>query len=305
MNKIALAIHGGAGTIFRSQMTPALEAEYRNGLETALTAGWNVLENGGSSLSAVEAAVVSLEDFPLFNAGRGSVFTHEGAQEMDACIMDGHLLRAGGVAFVKNIKNPVSLARLVMKHTEHVLLAGEGANQFADQMGVDTAPDEYFFTEHRWLQLQEAIAEGRVQLDHGSGKPIGTVGAVACDSRGRLAAATSTGGMTNKKFGRVGDTPIVGAGTYADKTCAVSCTGHGEYFMLGVAAYDVAARMKYKGSSLEEAARETIDQMTSINGEGGLIAVDSEGNITLPFNSEGMYRASVSSEGSRSIEIYR
>jgi beta-aspartyl-peptidase (threonine type) len=312
-------------------MTPALEAEYRGGLETALKIGWEILEKGGSSLDAVEATVCSLEDFPLFNAGRGSVFTHEGKQEMDACIMNGHTLKAGAVAFVKNIRNPVSLARLVMERTEHVLLAGNGANQFAEQTGVATEPDEYFFTEHRWLQLQEAIADGRVQLDHAdkvsspksqapSGhldddrlgtldlghepKALGTVGAVACDTNGHLAAATSTGGMTNKKFGRVGDTPLVGLGNYADETCAVSCTGHGEYFMLGVTAYDVAARMKYKGLSLTDAARETIDHLTKIKGEGGLIAVDINGNVTLPFNSDGMYRGYVTLDGQINVEIY-
>ena len=305
MAKLALAIHGGAGTILRSQMTVELEREYRGGLEAALGAGWAILEKGGSSLDAVEAAVASLEDFPLFNAGRGSVFTHEGKQEMDACIMDGATLKAGAVAFVKNIRNPVKFARLVMERTEHVLLAGEGANQFAEQIGVPAEPDEYFFTEHRWLQLQEAIAEGRVQLDHAAAKPVGTVGAVACDARGNLAAATSTGGMTNKKFGRVGDTPIIGAGNYADNTCAVSCTGHGEYFMLGVTAYDLAARMKYKGLGLEEAARETIDHLTKIGGEGGLIAVDALGNVTLPFNSEGMYRGLVTADGKIETHIYR
>ena len=322
MNKIALAIHGGAGTILRSQMTPDLEREYRKGLETALKAGWSILTSGGSSLDAVETAVASLEDFPLFNAGRGAVFTHEGEQEMDASIMDGSSLKAGAVASVKNIKNPVKLARLVMEQTEHVLLAGEGANQFAEQIGMETAPDEYFFTEHRWLQLQEAMAEGRVQLDHFTAETqrrryeetnpqpatrnpqLGTVGAVACDQNGRLAAATSTGGMTNKKFGRVGDTPLIGSGTYADDLCAVSCTGHGEYFMRAVAAYDVAARMKYKGLGLEEAARETIDHLTKINGEGGLIAVDTHGNITLPFNSEGMYRGSASDDEKLDIGIF-
>ncbi len=332
MAKIALAIHGGAGTILKSQMTPVLEAEYRSGLENALKIGWEILERGGSSLDAVQSTVCSLEDFPLFNAGRGSVFTHEGKQEMDACIMDGHRLKAGAVAFVKNIKNPVSLARMVMERTEHVLLAGDGANQFAEQIGVATEPDEYFFTEHRWLQLQEAIADGRVQLDHadkvsshksqassedldeqrletldlGHGtKALGTVGAVACDTNGHLAAATSTGGMTNKKFGRVGDTPLVGLGNYANETCAVSCTGHGEYFMLGVTAYDVAARMKYKGLSLNDAARETIDHLTEINGEGGLIAVDTNGNITLQFNSDGMYRGYVNVDGQINVEIYK
>lgn len=296
-------------------MTPALEAEYRSGLEIALKSGWEILEAGGSSLDAVEAAVCELENYPLFNAGRGAVFTHEGKVELDAAIMDGHSLKAGAVTFVKNVKNPVKLARLVMERTEHILLAGEGANQFAEEMGVETESDEYFFTEHRWLQLQRALSSGRVTLDHSlSGtdkfttgplvRPIGTVGAVACDKNGYLAAATSTGGMTNKKFGRIGDTPIVGAGTYADDKCAVSCTGHGEYFMLGVAAYDVAARMKYKGLSLEDAARETIDNIGSMNGEGGLIAVDRNGNVTLPFNSEGMYRGFVHTDGRLVTEIY-
>jgi L-asparaginase / beta-aspartyl-peptidase len=322
MTKPLIAIHGGAGTILRSQMTPALETEYRSGLETALRVGWDVLERGGSSLDAVETAVVSLEDFPLFNAGRGSVFTHEGKNEMDAAIMDGSNLMAGAVAFVRNIKNPVRLARLVLERTEHVLLAGDGAIQFAAEMGVEQAPDEYFFTEHRWLQLQDAIADGRIQLDHSKSsppyeggvagglggsltKPIGTVGAVACDLKGRLAAATSTGGMTNKKFGRVGDTAIIGAGTYADETCAVSCTGHGEYFQRGVTAYDVAARMKYKGLNLEDAATETIDSLAAIGGEGGLIAVDTKGNIVLPFNCEGMYRGSIVANGENQISIYR
>ncbi len=305
MAKIALAIHGGAGTILRSQMTPDLEAEYRGGLEKGLHAGWEVLHRGGSSLDAVEAAVVSLEDFPLFNAGRGSVFTHEGKQEMDAAIMNGKDLTAGAVAFVRNIRNPIKLARLVMERTEHVLLAGDGANQFAEQLGVVTEADEYFFTEHRWLQLQEAIARGRVQLDHSTAKPVGTVGAVACDSKGNLAAATSTGGMTNKQFGRVGDTPLIGAGTYADRTCAVSCTGHGEFFMRGVSAYDVAARMDYKGLNLDEAAHETIERLTYIGGEGGLIAVDTNGNVSLPFNCEGMYRGFVGMGGDLHIDIYR
>ena len=332
MAKIALAIHGGAGTILRSQMTEELEREYRSGLEVALKAGWAVLEKGGPSLEAVEAAVVSLEDFPLFNAGRGSVFTSEGKNEMDAALMDGRTLKAGAVAFVRNVRNPIRLAREIMERTEHVLLAGDGANQFAAEVNAEMAPDEYFFTEHRWLQLQDAIAKGRVQLDHstaetprrGAGEATaasgstdiphsefriphskGTVGAVACDSKGHLAAATSTGGMTNKKFGRIGDTPLIGAGTYADELCAVSCTGHGEYFMLGVSAYDVSARMRYKGLSLEDAARETIERLTEIPGEGGLIAVDTHGNVTLPFNSEGMYRGFTTPDGQLHINIYK
>ena len=351
-------------------MTPELEAEYRSGLESALKIGWDILDRGGSSLDAVEAAVTSLEDFHLFNAGRGSVFTHDGKNEMDAAIMDGDKLRAGAVAFVKNVKNPIKLARLVMQRTEHILLAGEGANQFAMQSGVEMADDAYFFTEHRYEQLLRAREEGVIQLDHtaeeqdiieaavehppagglttaetltgvtklgvssphvgngtdGNGatadsqetavtenqrsnirntKPLGTVGAVACDRDGKLAAATSTGGMTNKKFGRIGDTALIGLGTYADDICAVSCTGHGEYFMLGVTAFDVAARMKYKNLSLEEAANETIARLTSIRGEGGLIAVDAKGNVVLPFNLDGMYRGFVGSGGTLNVDIYK
>jgi beta-aspartyl-peptidase (threonine type) len=332
MTKIALAIHGGAGTILKSLMTPELEQEYRTGLETALRKGWEILEKGGSALDCVEETTCSLEDFHLFNAGRGSVFTHEGKNEMDASIMDGSTLKAGAVAFVKNVKNPIKLARLVMDRTEHVLLGGAGANQFALEMGVEMADDAYFYTEHRYEQLLHAREAGVVQLDHTaeetemlsepgamstgqpangtasirSPKPVGTVGAVACDGNGNLAAATSTGGMTNKKFGRIGDTPLIGSGTYADNaTCAVSCTGHGEFFMLGVTAYDVAARMKYGGLDLLAAAGATVDQLTSIGGEGGLIAVDALGNIVLPFNSEGMYRGYVRGNGESRVEIYR
>jgi beta-aspartyl-peptidase (threonine type) len=327
--KIALAIHGGAGTILRSTMTPELEAEYRSGLDEALTRGWNILDRGGSALDCVEETVCSLEDFPLFNAGRGAVFTHEGKNEMDASIMDGRTLKAGAVAFVKNVKNPVKLARLVMERTEHVLLGGAGANQFALEMGVETADDAYFYTEHRYQQLLNAREQGVVELDHTAGapelleenleavtsadtqaairesKPLGTVGAVACDASGNIAAATSTGGMTNKRFGRIGDTPLIGLGTYADNaTCAVSCTGHGEFFMLGVTAYDVAARMKYQGIDLETAARGSIDFLTSIGGEGGLIAVDALGNVTLPFNSDGMYRGWITAGSGSRVEIY-
>src|SRR5215203_181982 len=334
MHKIALAIHGGAGTILRSTMTPELEQEYRAGLEDALTAGWEVLSKGGSALDAVEVSACTLENFHLFNAGRGSVFTHDGKNEMDASIMDGRTLDAGAVAFLRNVKHPIKLARLVMERTPHILLAADGANQFAKEMGVEFAPDEYFFTEHRWQQLLRARDEGVVQLDHTaeevellenergtrnaeSGAPNsdvdgpspsittdrnphsafriphskGTVGAVACDAGGNLAAATSTGGMTNKKFGRVGDTALIGAGTYAENaTCAISCTGHGEYFMSGVTAYDVAARMKYKGLDLGTAANEALEHVTDIGGDGGFIAVDGNGNVVLPFNCEGMYR---------------
>ena len=329
MNTFALAVHGGAGTILRSAMTPELEAEYKRGLEDALRKGWAILEKGGSSMDAVEEAVCGLEDFPLFNAGRGSVFTHEGKNEMDASIMDGKTLRAGAVAFVRNVKNPIKLARLVMERTEHVLLGGAGANQFALEMGVETADDAYFYTQHRYEQLLKAREEGVVELDHTaseqeiieespnplvavdpqsqirSNKPIGTVGAVACDSFGNLAAATSTGGMTNKKFGRIGDTPLIGCGTYADNsTCAVSCTGHGEFFIQGVTAYDVAARMKYQRLSLDAAAGDTIKFLTQIGGEGGLIAVDRNGNMTMPFNSDGMYRGCIRADGKIELAIY-
>jgi beta-aspartyl-peptidase (threonine type) len=343
MSKIAIAIHGGAGTILKSTMTPELEAEYRGGLEDALRVGWEILSRGGSALDAVEETVCSLEDFHLFNAGRGSVFTHDGKNEMDASIMDGRTLDAGAIAFVRNVKHPIKLARLVMEKTPHILLAGEGASEFARELGVEFAPDDYFFTGHRWKQLLHAREEGVVQLDHtgpnaergmrsaesdadgdsdkpGDGKPAtdqsphsafriphskGTVGAVACDADGNLAAATSTGGMTNKKFGRVGDTALIGAGTYADnKTCAVSCTGHGEFFMTGVTAYDVAARMMYKSIELGAAANEALEHLTKIGGEGGFIAVDASGNVVLPFNSDGMYRGFRTAQKS-AINIYR
>jgi beta-aspartyl-peptidase (threonine type) len=333
MKRIALAIHGGAGTILRSEMTAELEREYRQGLQNALKAGWQILKQRGGALEAVEAATVELENFPLFNAGRGAVFTHEGKNEMDACIMDGKRLRAGAVAFVHSVKNPIRLARLVMEKTPHVLLAGRGADEFAREMRVELEDDQYFFTDFRYQQLLKARAQGVVQLDHTpeephlveetvadpkfdlntaaarpaqEQKPMGTVGAVACDFEGSVASATSTGGMTNKKFGRVGDTPLVGAGTYADnQTCAVSCTGHGEFFMLGVTAYDVAARMKYKNLGLSDAAWETIADLTRIGGEGGLIAVDRLGNVALPFNSAGMYRGFVTADGEIRTGIYR
>ena len=329
MNKIALAIHGGAGTILKSEMTAELEREYRNGLKNSLVKGWEILRKNGSALDAVEAATIALENFPLFNAGRGAVFTHEGKNELDAAIMEGANQKAGAVAFVKNVVNPIKLARLVMERTEHILLGGDGANEFAREMNVEFAPDDYFYTEHRYQQLLKAREEGVIQLDHAgeegkkqkakgkseilnsesrilNSKPIGTVGAVACDYAGNLAAATSTGGMTNKKFGRIGDTPIIGAGTYANnRTCAVSCTGHGEFFMKTLAAFDVSARMKYKNLNLETSASEVIENLREIGGEGGLIAVDAFGNVALPFNSDGMYRGFVTANGEMSVEIYR
>ena len=318
MNKIALAIHGGAGTILKSLMNDELESQYKRGLQTALEKGWSILQGGGNALDAVEETVVELENCPLFNAGKGSVFTHDGKNEMDASLMDGKSLEAGAVAFIRNLKNPIRIARFVLEKTPHILLSGQGAMDFATEMNAEFVEDEYFFTEFRWQQLLNAREENVVQLDHTVEEPVlveeilaeekkfGTVGAVACDNKGNLAAATSTGGMTNKKFGRVGDSPIIGAGTFADnETCAVSCTGHGEFFMKTLAAFDVSARMKYQGKKLYEAAFETVEYLRTIGGEGGLIAVDRRGNVALPFNSEGMYRAYIQSDKAAVIEIYR
>ncbi len=306
MKKIAIAIHGGAGTILRSHMTAEKEKMYTSGLQTALNAGYQLLAKGASSLDAVEAAVMELENNPLFNAGKGSVFTHQGTHEMDASIMRGDNLDAGAVAGIQGVKNPIVLARLVMEQTEHVMLCGTGAEAFAQQQSVPMMPPEYFHDSFRHAQWQEALAEDRVQLDHSEGKKFGTVGAVALDMHGNLAAATSTGGMTNKKFGRAGDTPIIGAGTYANnQTCAVSCTGHGEYFIRSVVAYDVSCLMEYRGLSLAEACRIVVhDKLVKLGGEGGLIAVDLQGNLCLPFNSEGMYRGWQSSNESPQVRIY-
>lgn len=290
---IVIAIHGGAGTILRNQMTSEKEAQYKSALEVALNAGYEVLEKGGSSLDAVTAAVCSLEDCPLFNAGKGSVFNHIGNHEMDASIMSGKDLSAGAVSGVRNIRNPVLLARTVMQKSEHVMMSGQGAEDFAKTQGISFESDEYFSTEFRYAQWQQALKEDRIQLDHRDDKKFGTVGAVAMDQNGNLAAATSTGGMTNKKFGRVGDSPIIGAGTYANNnTCAISCTGHGELFMRSVVAHDISCLMEYKGLSLEDACKVVVhDKLVKIGGEGGLVALDKLGNVCLPFNSEGMYRA--------------
>ena len=309
---LALALHGGAGTIARASLTAAAEAEYRAALRAALTAGYDVLAGGGAALDAVETAVRSLEDCPLFNAGRGAVFTHEGHHEMDAALMAGHTGLAGAVAGVRAVQNPIRAARLVLEHTEHVLLAYPGADELAREHGLPLQEPAYFFTQQRYDQLQDALAAGRMQLDHTAAPTAtdpnwkkGTVGAVACDQHGHLAAATSTGGMTNKRYARIGDTPIIGAGTWADARCAISCTGHGEYFMRAVAAHDVACLMEYKGLSLAEACRVVVhDKLAPAGGEGGLIAVDAAGNVTLPFNSEGMYRASRNAKGEELVEIY-
>ncbi len=307
MNRYALAIHGGAGTILKSTMTPEKELAYTNALTDAIRAGETVLKNGGSALDAVEKAIISLEDNPLFNAGRGAVFTNDGFNELDASIMNGKDLTAGAVAGVRNIKNPISLSRAVMEKSEHVLLAGKGAEAFAKSIGAAFADDAYFFTQQRFDQLQQAKESGTVIMDHTDEKKFGTVGAVALDIHGNLAAGTSTGGMTNKKFGRAGDSPIIGAGTYANNnTCAISCTGHGEFFIRAVVAYDISCLMEYKGLSLKEACDVVVmDKLVKLGGEGGLIALDAKGNIELPFNSDGMYRGKISSDTDIYIGIYR
>lgn len=302
----AIAVHGGAGTILRSTMTPALQMEYEAGLNAALEAGMQLLAAGGSSVAAVAAAVAALEDFPLFNAGRGAVFNSIGSHEMDAAIMNGQTLEAGAVCGVTGIKNPVLLAQEIMLHSPHVLLCGPGAVQFAAERGITPLDASYFYTEQRYNQWQEAMKDDSVRLDH-TEKKFGTVGAVALDAAGHLAGATSTGGMTNKKYGRIGDSPIIGAGTYAnDATCAISCTGHGELFMRSVVAYDISCLMEYKGLSLKEACDIVVhDKLVKIGGEGGLIAIDAQGNIVMPFNSEGMYRGYATSQGNKEISIYK
>lgn len=310
MNKIAIAIHGGAGTILKTDLTPELEQTYTNGLQTALDNGYNVLQSGQSAIEAVLAAVMSLEDNPLFNAGKGSVFTKQGKHEMDAAIMDGSNLQAGAVAAIQQIKNPVQLALDVMRHTEHVMLCGQGALDFAATRGYTLEPDTYFFTQQRYSQWQQVQHTDTTALDHNiqvKDKKFGTVGAVAVDSLGNVAAATSTGGMTNKQFGRIGDSPIIGCGTYANNnTCAISCTGHGELFIRAVTAYDVSCLMEYKGLSLQDAMHIVVqDKLVKIGGEGGMIGVDSKGNTALLFNSEGMYRGVRDNTGINAINIYK
>lgn len=308
----AIAIHGGAGTITRASMTPEKEAAYRSALDSALTIGENILKNGGSSLDAVEKTIVFLEDCPLFNAGRGAVFTHDGHQELDASIMDGSTQKAGAVGGVTNVKNPVRLARAVMEKSPHVFLTGRGAEQFAAENQIEIVDPKWFYTEERWKTLQEMLEEEKKQGKTGSLDPrlrdgkFGTVGCVALDNQGHLAAGTSTGGMTNKRWNRLGDSPVIGAGTYAsDDACAVSCTGHGEFFIRYAVAHDVWALISYKGMSVADAADFVVNKkLVEKGGEGGLIAVDKNGNIALPFNSEGMYRG-YAKPGEHKILIYK
>lgn len=309
MKNISIAIHGGAGTILKSSMTKEMEANYKSALQVALNAGFESLSNGKSALDAVELAVSMLENSHFFNAGKGSVFTAKGTHEMDASIMDGNGRMAGAVSSIAGIKNPIKLARLVMEKSGHVFLTGEGAEEFARSEKCEFESPSYFYDEFRYKQWLAVKGTDGFQLDHAAKKDekFGTVGAVALDQFGNIAAATSTGGMTNKKFGRVGDSPMIGAGTYANNaTCAVSCTGSGEYFIRGVVAYDVSCLMEYKGLSLQEACSEVIqERLKNIGGDGGLIAIDNQGNIALEFNTEGMYRGKRNSLGLNEIEIYK
>lgn len=306
--KIGLAIHGGAGTIRKSDMSPEKESSYKSALLEALMAGWEILLSDKTSVDAVEKSVEVLENIPLFNAGRGSVFTHEGKHSMDASIMNGENLKAGCVSSVSNIKNPIILARKIMDGSDFVYLSGKGAEDFAKKMNLKFENEDYFFNGFRYEQYLKALEEDKVKLDHSefTEKKFGTVGAVALDINGNLAAATSTGGMTNVKFGRIGDSAIIGAGTYANnKTCAVSCTGNGEYFIRSVAAYDVSALMEYKNLLLESACDFVIQKkLKSIDGEGGLIAIDRNCCISMVFNSEGMYRASISVNHEAEVSIF-
>jgi beta-aspartyl-peptidase (threonine type) len=289
----AIAIHGGAGTLPRGEMSAEAESKYRSGLKEAIDAGFAVLQGGGSSLDAVTRAVVLLEDNPLFNAGKGAVFTLDGRNELDASIMDGSTLKAGAVCGLTRIRNPVQLARAVMEKSEHVMLAAAGAEEFASDQGFSFVPQSYFYTPERWRQL-ERIRGGDGGLSALTISHIGTVGAVALDDRGRLAAATSTGGMTGKRYQRIGDSPIIGAGTYADdRSCAVSATGHGEVFIRLAVAHDICARMRFGGRSIGAAVREVVlGELPPLGGEGGVIAIDARGEIAIEFNSEGMFRAS-------------
>lgn len=319
MKTYVLIIHGGVGTIIKGSMTEEMEACYLETLKKALLSGQIILKNKGTAIDAIEAAIKVMEDSPLFNAGKGSVFTAEGKNEMDASIMDGRTLNAGAVASVTLIKNPISAALKVMQHSNHIMLVGEGAEKFAKTQGCELVDPSYFYNEERFQQLKLAQQNNEVILDHSGAnkgfqgnfengnRKLGTVGAVALDFHGNIAAATSTGGMTNKQFGRIGDTPIIGAGTYANNnTCAISCTGHGEYFIKNVVAYDISALMEYKQLTLEEAANFVIhEKLKKQEGEGGLIGLDKKGNFVMSFNTEGMYRGVISRNKKPKMEIYK
>lgn len=307
MKTLVIAIHGGAGTILKKKMTPEMEEAYLSKLKESLEVGYRLLADGHTSVEAVEASVQILEDSPLFNAGKGSVFNSDGDNEMDAAIMEGATLKAGAVAGLRKVKNPVSAAKAIMEQSKHVLMIGKGAEKFVAKLGIPMESAAYFFDQMRWDQLQKLKGTENQQLDHFDDKKYGTVGAVALDKYGNLAAASSTGGLTNKKPGRVGDSPIIGAGTYANnRTCAVAATGEGEYFIRAVLAHDISAMMEYKGYTLEQAVQEAIhEKMTGLGGKGGVIAVDTQGNISMAFNTRGMYRGSISKEGNLEVLIYR
>ena len=306
-SKIAIALHGGAGTIPQNRITSQGESAYKKGLMHALEVGYAALEEHKTAVEAVELSISEMEDCPLFNAGKGSVFSNKGTHEMDASIMDGKTRHAGAVALVHNIKNPISLARLVLEKSEHVMLAGEGAMEFAKKMKCKFEQDRYFHDEFRYRQWLEVKGTDKTQLDHSGNKETGTTGAVALDVFGNLAAGTSTGGVTNKKTGRIGDSPIIGSGTYANNdTCAISCTGTGEPFMRGVFAYDISCLMEYKGMGLGDACHEVVEcKLVELGGEGGLVGVDANGNIAVAFNSEGMYRAYRQAGKSAVTAIYK
>lgn len=304
----AIVIHGGAGTIRKTDMTPEQDAAYRATLNAALDIGETILKNGGSSIDAVEQTIMHLENSPLFNAGKGAVFTNDGKNELDAAFMTGADLNAGAVGGLTNIKNPIQAARAVLEKSEHVFLTGKGAEEFAEMQGIETVDPSYFYTEFRWKALQDAKAAEDKSMGIIESNPdykYGTVGCVALDKAGNISAGTSTGGMTNKRWNRVGDVPIIGAGTYANNaTCGISCTGHGEYFIRYTVAHDVSALMEYKGLSLEDAGKTVVnDKLVKAGGSGGLIAVDKYGNVSMPFNSEGMYRG-YAKPGERVVAIY-
>lgn len=300
-----LVIHGGAGSIPGGSVTPELEEAYKAVLEEALHAGEGILKEGGSSLDAVETAVRILEDSPLFNAGRGAVFTIEGTNELDAAIMCGKTLNAGAVASITNLKNPITAARKVMENSPHVMLIGKGAEQFGYEQGLEIVDPSYFFDQKRWDQYREYLRRQQLRGDAGPESKMGTVGAVALDKHGNLAAATSTGGMTGKQYGRVGDVPVIGAGTYANNaTCAVSATGHGEFFIRHVVAHEISAMMQYGGFSLEDASESVIGRLKEIGGDGGVIAVDRNGNLSMPFNTSSMFRGYIRSDGEKFTGIF-
>lgn len=310
-----IVIHGGAGTILKENMSDSLEAAYKAKLKEAISTGYEILKNGGTSLEAVTNTINVMEDSPLFNAGKGAVFTHEGSNELDASIMDGATLNAGAVAGIKHIKNPIDLARDVMKKSEHVMLYGAGAEEFAQNLGYKMMDTSYFYTQKRYESLQKVLEkeksknEKKISFEDPfiKNSKFGTVGCAALDKHGNLASGTSTGGMTNKRWNRIGDAPIIGAGTYANnKTCAVSSTGWGEYFIRSVVAYDISALMEYKGMTLQEAASEVIqEKVPALGGDGGIVAIDKDGNVAMEFNTAGMYRATMNSEGELIIKIYK